>query len=87
MTFKVGDTVYAVSHSVEHPDYPERKGVVRGELEFYLWRYEPGEGGKGCKMTQMYRVDPKGSLPEFVKDIVIKNSGQELLDMRKSMLE
>ena len=87
MSFKVGDTVFAVSHSVDHPDYPERKGVVRADLEFCVWKYEPGEGGKGSKMTRMFRVDPRGSLPEFVKDLVIKNSGHELLDMRKSMLE
>lgn len=87
MNFKVGDTVYAVSHSVTHPDYPERKGVVRAQLEFYVWKYEPGEGGKGCKMSRMFRADPKGSLPEFVKDLVIKYSGHELLDMRKSMIE
>ena len=85
--YKVGDVVYSMAHSITHPDYPERKGAVRADLEFYIWKYEPGAGGKGCKMTRVFRADPKGSLPDFVKDLVIKYSGHELLDMRKSMIE
>lgn len=84
---RVGDAIYSAFHSFEHPDYPEKKGFVRAQLDFYLWRYAPGDDGKGCKVTRIYRGDPKGSLPDFLKDLIIKKSGQELLDMRKSMLE
>ncbi len=62
-SFKVGDTWYAVSHSVELPDWPEVKDCIRGSLDFFIWIYEIGEGGKGCKTSRMFRVDPKGSLP------------------------
>ena len=83
----VDGCAYGSSHSIVHPECPERKGIVRGDAEFYVQKIIPGEGGKGCVLTRMFRGDPKGSIPDFVKDIIIKNSGQALLDMRKSMLE
>ena len=86
-SFRVGDCIYSMVHSTTHPDYPEVKGVVRADVEFYIWKFEPGEGGKGCRVSRIFRADPKGSLPDFVKDLVIKRSGHELYDMRKSMLD
>ena len=88
VAFKVGDTWMACSHSIEHPSYAEvPKSTVRGQLDFYIFEFAPGEGGKGCTFRRMFRAHPKGSIPDIIVNMVMKNSGMELYDMRKAMLE
>lgn len=85
--FKIGDKTFVVSHSVDHPDYPENKDAVRGHLEFLICEFAPGPEGKGCIFTRVFKADPKGSVPDMIKGLIIKRSGQEMVDLRKAMLE
>lgn len=85
--FKHGDKTIVVSHSVEHPDYPEIKEAVRASLDFLICEFAPGPEGKGCVFTRVFKADPKGAVPDMIKSLIIKRSGQEMVDLRKAMLE
>ncbi len=87
LSFKIGDIWYSISHSIEHPDYSHMKGIIRAQVEYFISEYAPGEAAKGCKLSRFARIDPMGSIPDFVKDIVTKRAGMDMLDMRKAMLE
>ncbi len=60
---------------MEHPDYPEVKDVVRACLHFLICEFKVGPDGKGSTFTRLFKADPKGSLPDFVKTLVLKRSG------------
>ena len=85
--FYIGDAIYLVAHSITHPDYPETPDAVRAVLDFLVAEWKPGADGKGCTFSRIFRADPKGSIPDFVKNLVIKRSGMEMIDLRKAMLE
>ncbi len=85
--FKVGDTVYIAAKGVDHPEMPETKEYIRAELDFLVSEFKPGPEGKGTTFTRVFRINPKGSLPEFVKNLILKKSGMEMIEIRKAMLD
>ena len=44
-TFEEGDFWYAIGTSIELPNYPPIKGIVRGEIKLAGWILEKKEGG------------------------------------------
>ncbi|CAD8140075.1 unnamed protein product [Paramecium octaurelia] len=82
-----GDFTYAIGKSLEHPNHPPVKGVVRGDLKIGGWILEKREGGTFCIFVTW--ADPKGMLPKKAVNIVAGAQGKVvqqiklLLDERK----
>lgn len=59
-------------HSVDHPEWPAKKGVVRMPHlcgHWYLW---PTNGGKWTRVEYQVHADPGGSLPTYIINQVSK---------------
>ena len=65
--------------SIEHPDYPEKSDRVRGELPTCVFTLE-SISAKKTHLDIMVQVDPGGSIPGFIKNIIQK--GWALKTMR-----
>lgn len=64
--------VQVAMHSVEHPNWPPQKGVVRMPHlcgHWYLW---PTNGGKWTRVEYQVHADPGGSLPTRIINLVSK---------------
>ena len=81
-----GETWYSVAHSVETPKCPPIKESVRAFSEFLIYEVKPEEGGKSCYATKIFRLDPKGSIPDMIKKKVLKKGGLELEAVKKALL-
>ena len=71
-------TVVSVS-SIEHPDYPKKSDRVRGELPTCVFTLDE-ISQKETHIEVMVQVDPGGSIPGFIKNIIQK--GWSLKTMR-----
>ena len=71
-------TIVKVS-SIEHPDYPEKTDRVRGELPTCVFTLE-AVSEKETHLDVMVQVDPGGSIPGFIKNMIQK--GWALKTMR-----
>lgn len=69
------------SRSVSHPECPEQKGFVRGELRTSGFVLRPSCGG-GTYVQFVACVDPKGSVPAFVRDLFAVEQPQSLGTLR-----
>lgn len=65
--------------SIEHPDYPEQPGRVRGALPSCVFTLDE-VGENETRLEVVVQVDPGGSLPGFVKNLIQK--GWALKTMR-----
>lgn len=70
--------------SVEHPEGPEVKGVVRMPFLRGHWKLFPQEGGKETLVEYQVHADPGGSLPNWVVNWVSRKLPYEtLLGLRR----
>ena len=65
--------------SIEHPDYPEKPDRVRGTLPICTFTLDE-VSEKETHLEVMVQVDPGGSIPRFVKNMIQK--GWSLKTMR-----
>ncbi|KAK6500506.1 hypothetical protein TWF481_010850 [Arthrobotrys musiformis] len=63
---------YYLQTSAEFEDVPEVKGVVRGVTSLAGWVLE--ETTEGIKCTYVVKFDPKGSIPGYLLDAVVKET-------------
>jgi len=63
-------TFVQVSKSITHPGAPEDRNYVRGELRASGFILKPIDGGKAANVIYIVGVDPKGSVPKFVVNLV-----------------
>ena len=82
-----GETWYVIAHSVETEKCPPIKESVRGDLNFMIWELAPKEGGKASYITKMFRIDPKGSIPDMIKNKIIKKGGLEIEAIKNALLD
>ncbi len=57
--------------SVEHPDYPEKPDRVRGTLPICTFTLKE-VNEKETHLEVMVQVDPGGSIPRFIKNMIQK---------------
>ncbi len=81
-----GETWYSVGHSVESAKCPPSKDSVRAEAEFLIYEVKPEDGGKACLVTKLFRFDPKGSIPDMIKNKLVKKGGLEIDAVKKALL-
>ena len=65
--------------SIEHPDYPEKPDRVRGTLPICTFTLDE-VSEKETHLEVMVQVDPGGSIPRFIKNMIQK--GWSLKTMR-----
>jgi len=58
------------THSVEHPDYPPRKKVVRSFMPYGTLEFKRHGNKSSVKMTIL--VEPKGSIPIWIVNMIQK---------------
>lgn len=75
---KKNRTVVKVA-SIEHPDYPEKSNKVRGTLPSCTFTLDE-VSEKETHLEVMVQVDPGGSIPGFIKNMIQK--GWSLKTMR-----
>ncbi|KAK6514765.1 hypothetical protein TWF506_007127 [Arthrobotrys conoides] len=63
---------YYLQTSAEFDDVPEVSGTVRGHTSFAGWVLE--EGTEGIKCTYIVKFDPKGSIPGYLLEAVVKET-------------
>lgn len=57
--------------SIEHPDYPKQSGRVRGSLPTCIFTLDE-VSEKETRLEIVVQVDPGGSIPGFVKNLIQK---------------
>tara|TARA_B100000767_G_C19551787_1_gene445284 strand:- start:9 stop:605 length:597 start_codon:yes stop_codon:yes gene_type:complete len=75
---KMNRTTINVS-SIDHPDYPEKSNRVRGVLPTCVFTIDE-VSEKESNIEVMVQVDPGGSIPDFIKNMIQK--GWSLKTMR-----
>ncbi|KAK6530587.1 hypothetical protein TWF281_007427 [Arthrobotrys megalospora] len=63
---------YYLQTSAEFDDVPEVSGFVRGQTSLAGWALE--EGPEGIKCTYIVKFDPKGSIPAYLIEQVVKET-------------
>ncbi|RVD83664.1 uncharacterized protein DFL_005444 [Arthrobotrys flagrans] len=63
---------YYLQTSAEFDDVPEVNGIVRGQTSLAGWVLE--EGAEGIKCTYIVKFDPKGSIPGYLLEQVVKET-------------
>ncbi|KAK6337648.1 hypothetical protein TWF730_003043 [Orbilia blumenaviensis] len=63
---------YYLQTSSEFDDVPEVSGFVRGETSLAGWVLE--ESSEGIKCTYIVKFDPKGSIPAYIIEQVVKET-------------
>lgn len=71
-----------ISHSVTDDKYPPNGDHVRANLRFANMRFLPLEDGKS-KLQMEIHVDPKGSIPDWVINMVQKNMPMDFISRLK----
>jgi len=69
-----GEKIYLCSKSCSY-SFADVNGVVRAELSVGGYIIEK-RGEKQCKVTYISNADPKGNLPDFVKNYVAEGQGK-----------
>ncbi|KAG5676831.1 hypothetical protein PVAND_006638 [Polypedilum vanderplanki] len=75
-----------ISRSVEHKDYPPKKGYVRAftHITGFLLRSKPPSG---CILNYVAQCDPQGKLPPWLVNKVTHTLGPRMIkDLRKAAL-
>lgn len=68
---EIEDGIWAIcARAVTHPNCPEQKGFVRGELKTSGYVLRPMDGGAKTYAQYVVCVDPHGSIPTFVVNLV-----------------
>jgi hypothetical protein len=79
--FSDGKT-YAIAKSVEHPDCPPVKKVVRGNLFFGAYVFEP-MADNDVRVTYLINADIGGSIPKRAINLVNKKQPMVLSNIKK----
>lgn len=82
---KDGKHIYLHSSIVNDDLYPEKKGVVRGEMLFQSFIAEQDNGN--VKLTFLVHGDPKGKIPSAVFNMVVQNQGYAAKGIRKRAIQ
>ncbi|OHS93221.1 hypothetical protein TRFO_40488 [Tritrichomonas foetus] len=67
---------------------PEKKGVVRGEMNFQAFIAEKDpENEENIRLTFLVHADPKGKIPAMAYNMVVTNQGYAAKGIRKRAME
>lgn len=85
---KDGKQVYLHNSIVNNTLFPEKKGVVRGEMPFqgFIVEQDPDHQGN-VRLTFLVHADPKGKIPSAVYNLVVTNQGYAAKGIRKKAIE
>jgi len=73
---------FILHHSIERPEFPRKKGIIRGESKNYYSMTPLNE--KGCTFTLVGWLDFKGKIPSwFINSQVAKGSMDKMLMIEK----
>lgn len=82
-------TIWALVCESERNDLvPETKGIIRGALPLGGWKLTPNNGDPNSTLcSYIAEIDLKGSIPGFVMNMAIKDQGNQLLKLRKAVID
>lgn len=75
----------ALSYSIMHPNIPEVKGFVRGNMNVAQTTFTAVDGGKACEVKSIMHMDPRGMLPAGLVNTMVTQSVDTIRDMRVYM--
>lgn len=85
---KDGKHIFLHNSIVNDTLFPEKKGVVRGVMEFQGFIAEPDPDHSGnVRLTFLVHADPKGKIPATVYNLVVTNQGYAAKGIRKKAIE
>lgn len=70
--------------SIDHPDYPVKKGIVRPYLHLFAWHLKPcANDSDKTEVTYILHVDPRGSIPKELFNLGIETEAKKVRLVKK----
>jgi hypothetical protein len=79
--------VIVTTHSIEHPDYPQRADRVRGDLPKCVYTLTQKPDSEETLVEVVVQVDPAGSLPGFLVNLIQRDWALKTLRALNGHLE
>lgn len=80
---KEGDIIFCIGTSVDHPDMPERSGIVRADIIIWGYVLTPlAEDPTKTNMVYILGTDAKGSVPKTVVNWFISEQAEGVARIR-----